>query len=466
MSAVKYRLFGVGLKGKSPVVSSQHRINCYIERVVDEEIEQTAIIGSAGLDDFSDLGASPSRGKVEVENLLYVVNRNNLWEINNAGNRTSRGTLNTSSGRVDMFYDGDDVVTILDGTNGYTYTISTTTLAEITDVDFPDAAPTGDFQDALYIAFGPNDTFQIADDVTQWDALDVANANVGTIVRGIADHGELVIFGQKKVSFWVNTGGSDFPYQPIRGAEKEVGLAARWSLTKFDDSLAFLGRNSLGQVQVYKMQGHSPVLISNPEFDSIINSYATVGDATGFAYIDRGHPFYRLNFQTAGKSWEYDGLSGTWQERQSGTAGLRSRGEMAVDFLNKVRIFDYENGMIYTLNAETYDESGEQFPFEITSRKITNNFEPFSINQVYLNFETGVGLATGQGSDPQVMLSCSRDGGQTWGTGVWKDLGPIGRYETRVQWEQFGTSETFAFRVRITDPVKRYLMNAAAIRAG
>lgn len=466
MAATKYRLFGVGLKGKSPVVSSQHRINCYIERVVDEETEQTSIIGSAGLDDFADLGAFPSRGRVEVDNLLYVVNRNTFWEINNAGDRTSRGTIGTTAGRVDMFYDGDDKVVILDGEKGYSYTISTTTLAEISDSDFPDAATTGDFQDIYYLVFGPGDTFQLTDDVTAWDALDIANANVGTIVRGIADHGEVVIFGQKKVSFWVNTGGQDFPYQPIKGAEKEVGLAARWSLTKFDDSLAFLGRNSLGQVQVYKMQGHSPVLISNPELDSIINSYATVGDATGFAYIDRGHPFYRLNFPSAGKSWEYDGLSGTWQERQSGTSGLRSRGEMAVDFLNKVRIFDYANGMIYTLNAETYDESGEQFPFEITSRRVVSNYEPFSINQVYLDFETGVGLATGQGSDPQVMLTCSRNGGQTWGNEVWKPLGAIGKYETRVDWDQFGTSETFIFRVRITDPVRRHLMNAAAIRAG
>lgn len=460
---MKYRLFGVGLKGKSPVVSSQHRINCYIERIVDEDVEQTAIIASPGMDLFANLGDTPCRGRIDVVSSLYVVHRGKLYELDNAGAATSRGTLSTTSGRVDMSYDGDDVIMINDGTAGYTYTISTTTLAVIADGDFPDAAPTGDFQDIYFLVFGPDDTFQISEDGTTWDPLDIAIGNVGKIVRGIADHGEVIIFGQKKMSFWVNTGGSDFPYQTIKGAEKEVGLAARWSLSKFDDSLAFLGKNSLGQVQVYKLQGHTPVVISTPQFESIINRYSTVSDATGYAHIFEGHAFYRINFPTAGKSWEYDALAGDWHERQSGVTGSRQRGEMAVDFLNKIRIFDYENGKIYTLNATTYDENGAQYPFEITSRRVVKDFDPFALNRLFLDFETGIGLATGQGSDPQAMLTVSRDGGRKFDREMWKTMGAVGKYLTRVEWDQFGTADSFVFRLRITDPVKRHLVNAALL---
>lgn len=459
----KYRLFGVGLKGKSAVVSSQHRINCYLEKIIDEDIEQTAFIASPGLDLFADLGDTPSRGRIKVDDLLYVVHRGTLYEVNNAGTATSRGTLSTTTGRVDMSYDGDDVIMLTDGTAGYTYKISTTTLAVISDSDFPDTAPTNDFQDIYFVAFGPGPEFQISEDGSSWDALDIANGNVGEIVRGIGDHGELVIFGQEKVSFWINTGGADFPYQPVKGAEKEVGLAARWSLSKFDDSLVFLGKNSLGQVQVYKLQGRSPVPISSPEFDSIVNRYATVGDATGYASLHEGHPFYRINFPTAGKSWEYDGLSGLWTERQSGVSGDRHRGEMAVDFINKVRIFDYENGKIYTVNSNTFTENGEQYPFELTSRRV-GGYDPMSLNKLFMDFETGVGLATGQGDDPQAMLTVSRDGGRTFANSMWKSIGKVGNYTTRVEWDQFGVSEHgFIFRVRVTDPVKRHLVNASLI---
>ncbi len=457
----KYRLFGVGQKGKSPVISSQHRINCYIERIVDEDTEQTAIVASPGMDLFTNLGDTPCRGRIEVGDLLYVVHRGTFYEINNAGTATSRGSLNTTSGRVAISYDGDDTLLLTDGTNGYTYTISTTTLVEVSDADFPDTAQTNDFSDIYFVVFGPDDTFQIAESGSSWDALDIANANVGPIVRGIADHGELVIFGLKKTTFWSNTGGADFPYQPIRGADAEVGLAARWSLAKFDDSLAFLGKNSLGQVQVYKLQGHTPVVISDPEFESIINRYSVVSDATGYAHFFEGHPFYRLNFPSQGKSWEYDGRSGVFSERQSGLSGGRHRGEMAVDYQNKVRIFDYENGKIYTLSATTYTENGTQYPFEITSRKVLKDYDPFSLNKLFLDFETGVGLASGQGQDPQVMLQVSRDGGRTFGNEMWKALGKIGKYLTRVEYHQFGTADSFIFKLRITDPVKRHLVNAA-----
>jgi len=457
----KYRLFGVGLKGKSPVISSQHRINCYIEKIVDEDTEETAIIASPGMDLFCDLGDTPARGRIEVGDLLYVVHRGTFYEINNAGTATSRGMLSSTSGRVDLSYNGDDVILITDGTAGYTYTISTTTLATVADADFPDTAPTNDFSDIYFIAFGPVDTFQISEDGVTWDALDIANGNVGTIVRGIADHGELVIFGNKKTTFWINSGGADFPYQPVRGADLEVGLAARWSLAKFDDSLAFLGKNSLGQVQVYRLQGHTPVRISDAEFESIINRYSTVSDATGYAHFHEGHAFYRLNFPAMGKSWEYDAASGLFTERQSGLSGERHRGEMCVDYQNKVRIFDYESGKIYTLSATTYTENGTQYPFEITSKRVIKDYDPFSLNKLYLDFETGVGLASGQGSDPQVMLTVSRDGGRSFSNEMWKTLGAIGKYLTRVEYHQFGTADSFVFKLRITDPVKRHMVNAA-----
>lgn len=458
---VKYRLFGVGLKGKSPVISAQHRINCYIEKITDEDTEQTAVVASPGMDLFCNLGDTPCRGRIEVGDLLYVVHRGTFYSINNAATATSRGTLNTTSGRVDMFYNGDDLIMITDGTNGYIYTISTTTLAEITDGDYPDTAPTGDWSDIYFIAFGPGDTFQISEDGTTWDALDIGNAGVGPIVRGIADHGELVIFGHKKTTFWSNTGGADFPYQPIRGADVEVGLAARWSLTKYDDSLVFLGKNSLGQVQVYKLQGHTPVPISDPEFESIINRYATVSDATGYAHFFEGHPFYRLNFPAVGKSWEYDAKAGDWHERQSGLSGGRHRGEMCVDYQNKVRVFDYESGKIYTINATTYTENGDLYPFEITSKRVIKDYDPFSLSKLYLDFETGVGLVSGQGVDPQVMLQISRDGGRSYANEMWTTFGAIGKYLTRVEWHQFGAADSFVFKMRITDPVRRHLVNAA-----
>jgi hypothetical protein len=457
---MKYKLFGVGLKGKSPNITAQHRINCYVEPIVDEDVSQLSINGSPGMDLFTDFGDTPCRGRIVVGSLMYLVHRGTLWEVNNAGTQTSRGTISTTAGRVDMATDGDKIL-IVDGTLGHTYTISTTTLISIASADFPDNARTCTWQDGYFIVATGN-TFRLSVDGIVWDPLDVGTAESAPdgIVRVFADHGELMLFGETTVEFWANTGGADFPYQPIKGATKEWGLAARWSLTKFDDSVAFLGKNLLGQVQPMRMQGYNPQAMSSPELDSIVNRYATVSDATAYAHMFEGHPLYRINFPTVNKSWEYDALTKVWCERQSGLSGGRHRGEMAVDFVNKIRIFDYANGRVYTLNALTLTENGESFPFELTSKKVVADYDPFSIDQIFLDFETGVGLATGQGSKPRVMFTVSRDGGHSWGNEQWTDLGAIGKYETRVEYRQLGTADSFNFRVRITDPVKRRLVNA------
>lgn len=461
---MKYRLFGLGLKGKSPNVTAQHRINCYVERLIDELTEQTSIIASPGMDLFvGTLGDTPLRGWIVVDTLLYVVHRGTFYSINNSGVTTSRGALSTTTGRVDMVSDGD-VILVVDGTAGYTYTIASTTFATVGDADFPNGATTCTWQDGNFIVEdGMN--FNISSDGSAWDALDFATAENAPdgIVRIISDHGQIVILGVDTTEFWANTGAADFPYAPVRGAAKEVGLAARWSLAKTDDSLTFLGKSKQGQVQVIRLNGYNPVPISTPELDAIINGYATVNDATGYAYMWNGHPMYRINFPTAGKSWEYDALSALWTERQSGLSGARHRGEMAIDFINKIRVSDYESGNIYTVNGDTYSENGTSFPMELTSRRVIGDYDPITIGRLFIDFETGVGLATGQGSNPQVMLRTSRDGGRTFDNEMWKTLGEIGEYKTRAEWDQLGQADSFVFKVRITDPVKRVMVNGGLL---
>jgi len=173
--------------------------------------------------------------------------------------------------------------------------------------------------------------------------------------------------------------------------------------------------------------------------------------------MERGHPMYRINFPTANKSWEYDALTKVWSERQSGLSGGRHRGETAIAFGGGVKVFDYENGNIYTLNAATETENGTGFPMELTSRRITFNYDPGGIDRVFIDMETGMDSAI----NPQITLRVSRDGGHSWGNEMPQSLGETGQYFKRAEWRQLGTSENgFVLRFRITDPVKRRIVGA------
>jgi hypothetical protein len=77
--------------------------------------------------------------------------------------------------------------------------------------------------------------------------------------------------------------------------------------------------------------------------------------------------------------------------------------------------------------------------------------------------QSGVGLTSGQGSDPQMMLSISRDGGRTWSPfESWQSLGKQGEYQHRVRWKKLGQGRQLLFKVSISDPVPRTIIGATA----
>ena len=458
-----YPLFGLSQQGKSSTVTSQNHLNIYAEVVADGEKSRVVYYGTPGLILFTSFGDTPVRGGIVVGDLIYYVHRGTFYEVNNAGTKTSRGTLGTTSGRVQMTHNGTQIA-IVDGTSYYVYTISTLTLAVVT-ANLVGVPIDVTFQDGYGILGFADGKFQITSAYAfqTLDALDYATAesNPDGLSRVLSDHGEIVLAGTETIEFWGNSGGLDFPYTNQRGSTLEFGLAAKWSLVKYNDSLAGLFKNRMGQVQVMMMAGHALRKISSNELDNLINKYGTVADATAFSYMLGGHPMLEINFAAAGKSWLYDASTDMWTSLESGLSGGRHRGEIHVDFINKPRISDYTTGVVYTLDADTYTDNGGVIPREITSRHVTNGLDRLAVNKVEVGFETGVGLITGQGSDPQCMMSYSEDNGHTWSAEDWTTIGAIGTYTTRAFWTRIGAAYDFVFKFRITDSVKVVITSAA-----
>jgi hypothetical protein len=386
--------FGLGQQGKSPTVTAQRHLNLYAEIQAEGEKGQIAFYGTPGTIERVSFGDTPIRGWIAIGTLYYLVHRGTFYDVNNAGVKTARGTIDTTVGRVDMSYDGS-VILITTGTSGYTYTISTLTLTKIASVNFPQTAKTCTWLDGQFVVDdGISDSFYISNDGTTWDALDFATAesNPDGLVRVFADNGEIILGGESTIEFWGNVGAADFPFAAIKGSTQEFGLAARWSLCKFNSGLAGLFKSKMGQVQVMFIRGYVPKPVSTQEIDSIINSYTAVSDATAYSYLLGGHPMLQLNFPSVGKSWLYDASSGLWSPLEYGLEGERHRGEMHIDFLNRPLIADYASGIIYELNENTYTDNGVAITREIVSRHIYNNNEWANIDQLYVDMEVGVGL--------------------------------------------------------------------------
>ena len=448
-------LFGIGQDGKSHTVTAQQHVNLYAEITSDKS--QIAFYGTPGTTLRKSFGDTPVRGWIAIDDLYYLVHRGTLYSVNNAGTATSLGTLNTIAGRVDMAYNGT-LILIVDGTNGYTFTISGSTFAQIVDADFPNGANTCTWLDGQFVVDSGtgSEQFFTSPTGTAWDALDFASAesNPDGIVRVFSDNGEIIIGGSNTTEFWGNVGAADFSFAAIKGSTQEIGLAARWSMCKFNSGIAAVMKPNAGQVQVMFISGYVPKPISTQEVDSIINGYATVSDATAYAYMLGGHPMLQVNFPTPQESWLYDASTGMWSRLEYGLEGARHRGELQLDYLNKTIIADYSTGDIYNLRSDTYTDNGEAIARELVTRHLFKGNKRTPIHQLYVDMQVGVGLATGQGSNPQVMLQISKNNGASWGAELWRKIGAVGNYLQRVVWRRLGIARDWLFKLRITDPVK------------
>ncbi|MCP4988361.1 MAG: YncE family protein [Colwellia sp.] len=62
-------------------------------------------------------------------------------------------------------------------------------------------------------------------------------------------------------------------------------------------------------------------------------------------------------------------------------------------------------------------------------------------------------------NEPQVTLSWSVDGGHTWSNEYAASLGKIGEYKKRLIWRRLGYSKDRVFRIAISSPVKKVLLD-------
>lgn len=453
---MKVPLFGSATRSKSANATAQRRVNLYGETPQDPDRSPFILYPTPGLTYFANLFGNPVRGMYSRGGVLYVAHQASLYSLTGTGAATSLGTFGSVAGRV-CFSDNGAQLFFVDGQKAYTYTYATSTLAEVTDGDFPDGATTCAYLDGYFIvegtATGQQQRFYVSaiNDGTSWDALEFASAdsNPDEIVRVYADHGELQVFGEFSMEWWRASGAVDFPFARVTSIE--WGLAAKWSVAKFDSSVIFLARNRTGNIRVVQLTGYQPTTISTPDIDELINRYEVTNDATAFAYTLHGHPFYELTFPTEGVTWLYDGLTGLWSEIES--SGGRHLADVAAQYSGQTYVSDYRSGLIYLLDPDALTENGTAVTRTIVTRHVfAEQFK--SVAQLWIDMESGVGLPTGQGSDPLAMLRVSRDGGHSWSNVLPTSLGRQGEYQLRPIWRRLGRARDFTFEISVSDPVK------------
>jgi hypothetical protein len=474
---MKTPILGSSYVARSVNAADNRMVNLFPEVIPEGGKEAAFLSRCPGLEFLQTVGTGPIRGLWAHQTNgtdFYVVSGVQVFKLSGlTATPTLLGTV-SGTGPVSIADNGTQIFFACNGPS-YIYNEVTNVFQQITDPDFPGALTVG-YLDGYFVFTEPDSQRVWVTSIfegTQIDALDFASAEGSPdgLVGLIVDHREAWLFGTDSVEVWYDAGLADFPLTRIQGAFNEIGCVATFSIAKLDNGLFWLGTDARGQGIVYRANGYTGTRVSTHAVEYAIAQYGNLADAIAYTYQQEGHAFYVLTFPTGNATWVYDVATGAWHERAGWDNGafMRHRSNCQCNFGGNIIVGDYENGNIYRFNLDVFADNGGIQKWLRSWRALPtgqNDLKRTAHHSLQLDCQSGVGLNLGQGSDPQVVLRWSDDGGHTWSNEHWASLGKIGQYFHRVFWRRLGMTMKLrdrVYEVSGTDPVKIAIVGAELI---
>lgn len=452
-------------KGRFGHDGTARLINCYAELRGKEGKSPVTIYADPGLKSFGSASGHTkgTRGFIEVGDYLYWVVDRSLYRVDSTGSETLIGGL-ADDGPVVMARNSKtpypEIVIVTAG--GLRFIVENDVLSTISDEDLPPpiAAAYLDGYMLYLIADGRlfyseiNDASNIlSTSFVEAEAKpDGANALV-VLSR------EAFVFGTKTIQSFQTTGDSDNPIVPLRGAPIEEGCLAGPTAIVVDNTPYFVAADRT----VRRLNGYTPEKISPPYVDELLRAETNTENLRADTYAIQGHEYYVLS----GTSFTvvYDAATQLWHDKESQNED-RWTVQGIVHFGDKVIAGDKDDGTLYEIDPDTYDENGSELIMTIQTKQQHAFPDSLIFDTLYLDFATGVGLNSTNtcDSNPVVMLRYSDDAGRAWSNEMTAPLGAIGKYDTVVAFHGLGETGRIGrtFQISVSAKVSRALMGASA----
>lgn len=435
-------------KALSPAVSIERALNCYMEQAPQGKVPQP-VYGTPGLVTFATLGSGPIRGELETVETLYAVSGTGLYRVDSAGAGTLLGTV-SGTGLVDMASDGTNVVCVT--TDGLIFVWNGTVVAQVTDPDAPLASSVC-WINGVFV-FTEKDTEQyfispMNDPSGDYQALDFDSSDTlpDKLVRVSILGRTLATIGRQSIEFWAYTGDSVFPFERYDDEPVTVGQLGVQAGVTSNGARYFLANDKT----IRRLDGRVATRISTYAMGLIIKAWSDPEATVASAHVWNDH--LMIVFRNPEGCIIFDQASQLWHER--GSFELPSWRCRSHATCYGWELFGSDtDGRIFALDADAYDEAGEILPFEMITPWAWAGGMRGSINEVEVVVEAGVG---GMVQNPIMTMERTEDG-QTWSGYRERSLGKAGNFLKRLLFGRQGQSRGQAFRLRISDPVKRVVM--------
>lgn len=457
---VPVNVAGPSYQSRSRPLSSQSTVNFYQE--FDESGKTPTVLHSwPGQTLFGSAGGI-DRGIHVMSGLLYRVSGEKLYSVNSAGSHTEIGDI-PGSDRCIFANDGESLFIVTGGVV-YQYNSLSGVLSEVSDADIVGATAV-DFLNNQFIYTKPN-LFIVSDvgNGASASGLNAAQAESqpDDLLRAYVFDQIVYMFGEHTIEPWYNSGAGLPPFDRIDTQMMSIGLAAVHSVAHNDMFMYWLGDDR----QIYQASGGAARRISSKAIAGAFEGYSSVSDAVAWTMTFQGQNFYIISVPSQGKTWALNESLGEkgWFELSHADAQYNVT---SYSFYNGKHIAaDQLNGNLYEIDIDAYDNNGEMIKRKRVMSSIHGGMvgqpgKRLQMSRFELILETGVGLISGQGEDPKIMIEASYDGGKSFEHGGWMRVGRLGETNVRAEWFSLKSFYDLIIRITTSDPVHYTILSGA-----
>ncbi len=435
---------------RSNVVSQDETVNLY-PVIVDAEKGQFYLDSFPGSVKLSQ-GTGVDRGLGVFNNVLYQVQDQTLYSIDEAGVRTNVGNIPGFDRCI--FTATNELLIITTGAGGFGF--DGTTVSQNTDPDY-EPSNSSAFLNNQVIYDGQEGRFQVSE---VGEPFNMNPLNYGTaeaspdVMKRVYVFKDIVyLFGEKSIEFWYNSGAGDPPFDRYQGTTFTFGLQAIHAVANSEDFLYFLGTDN----RVYRCSQYQPEQISTSSISAQINNLSITSDAVGSVFKFEGQTFFVLNFPMGNKCFVYSETANTWFTLEDGIERQTSKIKSVIEIYQKV-LWSDSQGNVYYLDRNTFTNNNEPFlrlrQFQaVSNTQLGLPGRRVLMNKVGVGCDIGNGLLSGQGEIPKAVFQFSLDGGKSWTQEQFVDLGRLGETVGKVECYLLLSFYTLNIRVFLTDPV-------------
>jgi hypothetical protein len=458
---------------ESPAISTRECVNFYTHIPESQTITDAALLGVSGCTLIADAGVNDfCRGLHEIGDRAFAVMGASLWELTKPLDFLFTDLSNAVSGSSKVFTsdNGSQMCIVapdyVNQFNAYIYNIDTDVFAQISDVDFDGPVSCVTYSDGYFI-FAKKDSnkwfISNLRDGLAYTATDFASAesDPDNIVVIAALRGIVFVFGSHTFEQYQNApSGAGFPYQRINSGIYNKGCEAPKSVVEVNNMLVWIGSGINEQPAIWASNGGPPEKLSTASIDSILFSGGLdqIRLAWSVRWAENGHSFVAFTVPDI-CTVVYDFSTNLWHKRES----LDRDDNLApwrvpsmINAFSSIIVGDTYEGRIGTYSKESTYEFDKEIRGYFTTPAIDNGGKPFSVNQIQLVAQTGHVPISGQGSDPIIRMSVSKNNGLTYSPEISRKMGKIGEYEKTITWPCLGRfSRSCQLRWDISEPIQR-----------